>query len=59
VIDLTDVQFLASTGLTGLIEAERSAGETGQLLHLIVGEHRFVACEVPEPGHIMLTSGDR
>jgi anti-sigma B factor antagonist len=50
VIDLTDVQFLASAGLSVLIEAERSANETGQLLRVVVGEHRSV-------GRSLATSG--
>jgi anti-sigma B factor antagonist len=43
VIDLTDVQFLASAGLSVLIEAERAAHETGRLLSVVVGEHHSVA----------------
>src|ERR1700759_1826725 len=43
VIDLTEVHFLASAGLTVLIEAERAAEETGQRLRVVVGEHRSVA----------------
>jgi anti-sigma B factor antagonist len=43
VIDLSDVQFLASVGLSVLAEAEQAASETGQLLYVIVGEHDAVA----------------
>jgi anti-sigma B factor antagonist len=50
VIDLTDVQFLASAGLSVLIEAERYANETGQLLHVVVGEHRSVARSLATSG---------
>jgi anti-sigma B factor antagonist len=43
VIDLTEVQFLASTGLSVLVEAERAAGENSQLLRVVAGEHHAVA----------------
>lgn len=50
VIDLTDVQFLASAGLSVLIEAERTATETGQLLHVVVSEHHSVARSLAASG---------
>jgi anti-sigma B factor antagonist len=56
-IDLTNVQFLASAGLSVLIEAEQAASETGQLLYVIVGEHRSVARSLATSGladHLML-----
>jgi anti-sigma B factor antagonist len=50
VIDLTDVQFLASAGLSVLIEAERAANDTGQSLRVIAGEHRSVARSLAASG---------
>jgi hypothetical protein len=43
VIDLTNVQFLASKGLSVLLEAERAGGESDQLLRVVAAEHRAVA----------------
>jgi anti-anti-sigma factor len=50
VIDLTDVRFLASAGLSVLIEAERTARESNQLLHVVVGEHLSVARSLATSG---------
>ena len=43
VIDLTEVEFLASTGLAVLIEAEQAASASGQLLRVVASAHRVVA----------------
>ena len=43
VIDLTDVRFLASTGLSVLAEADQAAHDTCQLLRVVVGDHDPVA----------------
>jgi anti-anti-sigma factor len=50
VIDLTEVQFLASTGLSVLVEAERAAGESGQLLRVVTGGRRAVARSLETSG---------
>ena len=50
VIDLTQVTFLASTGLSLLIEAERTAGESAQLLRVVAGQHRAVARSLETSG---------
>jgi anti-sigma B factor antagonist len=50
VIDLTDVQFLASIGLSVLAEAGQTAGHTGQLLNIVVGEHHTVARSLATSG---------
>jgi anti-anti-sigma factor len=42
VIDLSEVEFLASIGLAVLAEAELTATETGQLLRVVTGEHHPV-----------------
>jgi anti-sigma B factor antagonist len=42
VIDLTEVQFLDSSGLAVLAEAELTATETGQLLRVVVGDRHPV-----------------
>jgi anti-anti-sigma factor len=42
VIDLTEVRFLASTGLAVLAEAGQIASESGQLLHVVVGDRHPV-----------------
>jgi anti-sigma B factor antagonist len=42
VIDLTAVMFLASTGLAVLAEADQLAKESGQLLHVVVGDRHPV-----------------
>ena len=60
VIDLSGVEFLASTGLAVLAEAERTAAETGQLLHVVVGDrHPVVARSLTTSGlahHLALFS---
>jgi anti-sigma B factor antagonist len=50
VVDLSEVQFLASAGLSVLIEAERAASGTGQLLYVVVGEHRSVTRSLATSG---------
>ena len=50
VIDLTNVRFLASSGLSVLLEAKRAAGESGQLLRVVAAEHRAVASSLAISG---------
>ena len=50
VVDLTDVRFLASAGLSVLVQAERTARESNQLLHVVVGEHLSVARSLTTSG---------
>ena len=50
VIDLTEVRFLASAGLSVLVHAERTARESNQLLHVVVGEHVSVARSLTTSG---------